>query len=105
MLDIIMIILILFAILLMIYAIEKQRIAFTLLDSIMWLIIALFILQGIEIPYQLYNVSANKIQTGVQLVQTNLIPLSYLFMALGLLMFILTVTFILEAFADLKKLK
>lgn len=105
MLDIIFIILMLFNIILMIYAIEERRIPFCFLSSILWLILALFLIQGIEIPYEMYNASSTKIITGVHLIQTNLSPLSYLFSGLAVVMFILTITFILEAFGDYKKIK
>ena len=105
MLDIIFILLFFLTILLMIYAIDERRIAFCLLCSIMWLILALLLLQGIEIPYQLYNATATEIQTGVQTIRTNLDPLSYLFMALGAIMFVITVSFMLEAFGDYRKMR
>lgn len=105
MLDIIFIILMLFNIILMIYAIDERRIPFCFVSAILWLILALFLIQGIEIPYQLYNSSANEIQTGTHNIQTNLDPLSYLFSGLAIVMFIRTITFILEGFSDYKKIK
>ena len=105
MLDIIFIILFIFNIILMIYAIDERRIAFCLASSILWLIMALFLIQGIEIPYEIYNSTASEIQTGVHTIQTNLDPLSYLFVAFGVIMFILTITFMLEAFKDYRQMR
>ena len=99
------IILMLFTIILMIYSIEERRIAFTLLTSILWLTLALFTIQGIEIPYEMYNSTSGNIETGIHTIQTNLDPLSYVFMALAIIMFILTITFMLEGFKDYKKIR
>ena len=65
MLDIIFIILMFLNIILMIYAIDERRIAFCMMSSILWLILALFLVQGIEIPYEIYNSTASEIQTGI----------------------------------------
>jgi len=104
MLDIIFIVLILLAIILMLYAISEKQTAFCIIDATLWFILGLFMVQGIEIPYQAYNVSANEIQVGLQNVTTNLSPISYLFMGLGALMFLLFVTFALELFTDEKRM-
>jgi len=105
MLDIIAIILILLAIILMIYGISERSILFTFITAVLWLIIALFMLQGIEVPYQMYNATSGNIETGVHTIQTNLDPLSYLFMGFGAIMFIVTVTFMLESFSDYRKIR
>lgn len=105
MLDILFVILTLFTIILMIYSIEEQRIAFTFLTAVLWLILALFTLQGIEIPYEMYNATSGNIETGVHTITTNLDPLSYLFSGLAVVMFLLTITFMLEGFLDYKKIK
>ena len=105
MLDIIAIILILLAIILMIYGISERSIIFTFIAAVLWLIIALFMLQGIEVPYQMYNVTSGNIETGVHTIQNNLEPLSYLFMGFGAILFIVTITFMLEAFSDYRKIK
>jgi uncharacterized membrane protein len=105
MLDIIAIILIFLAILLTIYGINERSIAFTLISAILWLIIALFMLQGIEVPYEMFNATSGNIETGVHVIQTNLDPLSYLFTGFGAILFILSITFMLEAFSDYRKIK
>lgn len=94
-----------FTIILMIYSLRERSIALTLLTAILWLIMALFVLQGIEIPYQLFNSTSGNIETGIQTIQTNLDPLSYLFSGLGTVMFLLTITFLLEGFMDYRKIK
>ena len=104
MLDIVFIILALLAIIIMLYSISERNSAFCIIDAVLWLILALFMLQGIEIPYQIYNASSTAITTGVQTVKSNLTPLSYLFMGLGAIMFLLFVTFTLELFTDQKKM-
>ena len=105
MLDIIFIILFLFTVILMVYAIEERRIAFCFLTAVLWLILALFLIQGIEVPYEMYNATSGHIETGVHTIQTNLSPLSYLFAGLAIIMFIVTITFILEGFTDYKKIR
>jgi len=105
MLDIIFIVLFIFNIILMIYAITERNIAFTLLTGIIWLILALFVIQGIELPYEMMNSTSGNIETGTHLIQTNLDPLAYLFAAIGVIMFILFFTFTLEGFQDYRKIK
>jgi len=105
MLDIIAVILIFLAILLMFYSITERSIAFTIMTAVLWLIIALFMLQGIEVPYEMFNATSGNIETGVHVIQTNLDPLSYLFMGLGVIMFLLSVTFMMESLSDSRKLK
>jgi hypothetical protein len=105
MLDVIIIILLLFAIILLIYGLNERSSAFIFIDATLWFIIALFMLQGIEVPYEMYNATSGNIESGVHLIRTNLEPLAYLFMGLGAIMFILFVTFTLEIFTDYKKIK
>ena len=103
MLDIILVLLILFAIIIMLYSIAERSPAFCIINAILWLIIALFMLQGVEVPYQMYNATSGNIESGVHLIQTNLDVLSYLFMGLSAIMFILFVTFTMETFSDYNK--
>ena len=114
MLDIIFIILIFLAILLMFYSINEKGIAFALIDSILWIILAMFLLQGIEIPYEMFNATSGNIETGVHYIgggslmdplSSSFVPLTYLFSLLGLIMFIVFVYLILETLYDAKKLK
>jgi hypothetical protein len=104
-LDIIAIILIFLAIILMIYSISERSVAFAILTAVLWLIISLFMLQGIEIPYEMYNSSSGHIETGVHTIQTNLTPLSYLFMGFGAIMFLISITFMLESLSDYNRNK
>ena len=105
MLDIIFIALFIFNITLMLYAINERSIAFTLATAIIWITLALFLIQGIETPYQMYNATSGNIETGVHTIQANLDPLAYLFMAFALILFILSMTYMLEAMTDIKKIR
>lgn len=105
MLDIIAILLILFAIILLFYAITERSPAFCLLDAILWLILAVILLQGIETPYQMYNASSGNIETGVHTIKDNLIPITYLFEGVAIIMFILFITFAVETLSDHKRNK
>lgn len=105
MLDIIFIIIFLFNLILMLYALTDRRLAFLLATGVIWLILALFIIQGIEIPYEMYNATSGNIETGVHNIQTNLTPLAYLFMGFGVIMFVLFFTTTLETMYDYKKIK
>jgi len=104
-LDIIFIILFFLTILFMYWGMNDRNIAFTILSAILWIILALFMLQGIETSYQTFNATSGNIETGTQIIQTNLDPLAYLFMGIGSIMFILTITFMLEWLTDYKKIK
>ena len=103
MLDVIIVVLILFAIILMFYSIGERSPALVFMTATLWFVIALLMVQGVEVPYEMYNSTSGNIETGVHNIQTNLDPLAYLFMGLGTLMFLLFVTFTLETFTDYKK--
>lgn len=103
MLDMILIILILFAIILMLYSISERQLAFLIIGATLWFIIALFMLQGVEVPYEMFNATSGNIESGVHTIQTNLEPLAYLFMGLGTIMFLLFVTYSMEIFSSKKK--
>lgn len=105
MLDIIFILLVFLAIILMVYSISERGIAWVLMDAIFWLILGVFLLQGIEVPYEMFNSTSGNIETGVHTITTNLDPLSYLFMGIAVIMFILFISFILETLYDVKKTK
>jgi hypothetical protein len=104
MLDIIFVLLFLFAVILMLYCLIDFNPVFCIVDSIIWILLALFMLQGIETPYTMYNSSSGNIESGLQIVQTNLTPLAYVFMLLGVIMFIMFVTLSFQAFSSRKKL-
>ena len=105
MLDIIIIMLLLFTIIILFYGISEQSPTFCLIDTILWLILAVLLLQGIEIPYEMYNATSGNIETGVHTITTNLIPITYLFEGLAAIMFILFIVFTIEAFGDYKRNK
>ncbi len=95
MLDWMLIIMIIFGIITILLTYEKKDIIMAILSSIIWLITAVGSLE-IEIPYQLYNGSSKAIETGVQTIQYH--PLSYLFMAIGIIMFISFIFLIFDTF-------
>jgi formate hydrogenlyase subunit 3/multisubunit Na+/H+ antiporter MnhD subunit len=104
MLDIIFIVLVVFAILLMLYAISERNTALCIIDSIFWFILALFMIQGIETPYTMFNSTSGNIESGMNIVTSNLSPISYLFMGLGAIMFILFITFAMEYMIEYNKM-
>lgn len=105
MIDIVMIILILFAIIVMLYAMVERSIIFIVLSSCLWIIIAALTIQGIEVPYQMFNATSGNIETGMQTVKTNLEPLAYFFGLLGIIMFIFFVTSTMETLGDYRRMK
>jgi formate hydrogenlyase subunit 3/multisubunit Na+/H+ antiporter MnhD subunit len=105
MLDIIFIILFLFNIILLLYSIPEKNLPLLLISAITWLILALFLLQGIEIPYEMFNATSGNIETGIHKIQTNLDPLAYLLMALGLVTFIIFASFTIETMYDYNKIR
>ena len=105
MLDIIFIILFFLTIIMMFYSIMERHITFTILTTVMWLVLALLLLQGIEVPYEMFNSTSGNIETGVHVIQNNLVPLSYLFMGFGAIMFLLFVLFSMDALSDYRKIK
>ena len=64
MIETIVVMLVVIGLLLLVFAYEWRTPEISLLCGIVWLIAALATLE-IEIPYQMYNVSASEIQTGV----------------------------------------
>jgi len=100
MLDIIFILLTFLAIVLMIYSISERAIAFLLMDSILWLILGALLLQGVEVPYEMFNSTSGNIETGVHTITTNLDPLSYLLQGIAVIMFLLFIIFIVEDYLE-----
>lgn len=105
MLDVVLVLLFVFAIIMMIYSISERSAALIMMSAILWLILALFMLQGVEIPYQMFNATSGDIETGVHTIQNNLEPLAYLFMGFGAIMFMLFVTVAMEMFTDYKRMR
>ena len=97
MLDIIYIILFLFAIILMFYGIMNRIPYIALLDSIIWLILSLFTIKGVEVSTMVYNATTGAYDPYLQLVASDdMVYLSYLWMLLGIIMMIFMITFMLE---------
>jgi len=96
MLDIMFILLFFMAFMLMLFAISNRNNVLSIVDFMLWLILALIPLQGIEVPYQMYNATAGKIETGMQTITLNLMYISLVFMALAIVMFIFFMIYTFE---------
>jgi len=100
MLETIWILLFIFAILLLIMAIEYRNnryleLVFLSIDIILWFILALSNMK-IERPWEMYNVSSNQIETGTHVVTSSVSPyLTYIFsgIAIVVLIYLLVVLF------------
>ena len=105
MLETIFILLLIFAILLIILAIEYHdnpywELVFIVLDIPLWFILALSNMQ-IERPWEMYNVSSNQIETGIHIVSSPVSPyLTYFFMGIGLVMMIYMIVVIWGSFYE-----
>lgn len=97
MLEIIYVLIFLFNVILMFYAIQNRVPYVAILNATIWLVLGLFTLQGIDIPYEMYNPTTGLIETGVHTITSDTLnAFSYLFILLGVIMFIFFVTFTLE---------
>jgi hypothetical protein len=97
MLDIIYIILFLFALILLFYAIMNRIPFIALLDSILWLILALFTIKGVEVSTMIYNATTGAYDPYLQTIASDdMVYLSYIWMLLGIIMMIFMITFMLE---------
>ena len=81
----------------MFYGIANRIPYIALLDSIMWLILSLFTIKGIQTSTMIYNVTSGVYDPYIQTIANDdLVYLSYIWMLLGIIMFIFMVTFMLE---------
>jgi len=97
MIDIIYILLFLFAIILMFYGIMNRIPYISLLDSIIWLVLALFTIKGVEVSTMIYNATTSAYDPYLQTIASDdMVYLSYLWMLLGVIMMIFMITFMLE---------
>ena len=98
-------ILLIFAILLIILAIEYHdnaywELVFITLDIPLWFILALQNMT-LERPWEMYNVSSSQIETGIHTVTSSVSPfLTYLFSGIGILMMIYLVVVIFSSFYE-----
>ena len=95
MLDLMIIILIFLAIIMMLITYIYREPWSSFASGIIWFVCAMGMMK-IEIPYQIYNNSANKIVTSTY--SYNAAELSYVFMMIGVVMFISFFSLILEEF-------
>ena len=92
MLESVFIILLILAIIMLLLAVSWESIVLSLIDSIIWFIMAISVMK-IEVPYQ--YVSGGSVETALQEI-TNLVPISYLFAMIGLVMGIYWIVLVLE---------
>lgn len=93
MLESIFIILLILAILFLLVSLAWESIVLSAIDMIMWFILAYSILY-LEIPYQ-YS-SGGTVTTAMHTVE-NLAPVAYLFMGIGIVMFIYMASMVLDS--------
>ena len=68
-----------------------------IMDSVVWLVLALFTTEGIHVNTMKYNTTTGVYDPYVQLISSDTIgALSYLWMLLGIIMMIFFATFMLE---------
>ena len=97
MLDIIYVLLFIFAVIMMFYSIMGRIPYVAIMDSVVWLVLALFTIGGIEVNTMKYNSTTGVYDPYVQTISSNSMgELSYLWMLLGVIMMIFFVTFMLE---------
>ena len=100
MLDWMFIILLIMAIIFMILALEHYKdkfwsVIFTLIDTVIWFILAASVLE-IERGWQMYNASSGQIETGIHIISSKVSPeLVYFFMMFGAIMMIYGIGYIL----------
>jgi len=101
MIQIMVVILIVFALIMTLIAYENSDSVFALIGSITWFVAALGTLE-IEIPYQMFNATSGVIETGTHVFE-NLWGISYLFMGLGVVTFIGFSVYTLETLSKKKR--
>ena len=105
MLEIVWMLLFIFAILLIIFAIEYRdnfylQLVFLALDIPIWFILALSNMK-IERPWEMYNVSSEQIETGIHAVTSSSSPfISYIFSGVGISMFIYLIVILVMSFKE-----
>lgn len=97
MLMIVFVLMFLLAIILMFHGFQTRAPYIMMLCSVIWFIMALFLLQGLEEPYTMYNATSGAIESGTNTIHSNALnELSYFFILMGLLSFIFFITYMLE---------
>lgn len=93
MMELMFIMLLVFAILFIVFAIEFEHNSFwnlisIVLSAVLWFILALSVMQ-IERPYEIYNASSGVVETGYHTFTSPVSPfISYIFMGMGVIMMI-----------------
>jgi len=96
MIDVILVFFGFIATVLLIHSIDSRSEMFTILDCLIWIVLGYMTLGGIDMPYTVYNASSTAITSGTYNYDVGMIGLGYLFILIGILMFIVFVTFTLE---------
>jgi len=86
MLNIVFIILLILAVIFLILLLETNSLALGVIDGSLWFILSAAVM-NIDIPYQIYNVVTEEIETGVQVVESEYM-LSWLFTLIGIVVFL-----------------
>jgi len=101
MLDWMFVMFILMAIMFMLLAVEYHNkskfwcTTFTLVDTVIWYLLAASVLE-IEIPFALYNVTSESVETGSHVFTSKVAPeMLYFFMMMGSIMMIYGIGYIL----------
>jgi len=112
MIDWLIIIFIIMAILFLLVAVEKMRdrdwfwsFIFTLLDAIIWFILAASILE-VEESYQMFNATSGNVETGIHTVTSKVAPeMVYFFQMMALIMFVVNIAIAFMGISDYLKKK
>jgi len=100
------------AILFLLIAVEKMRekdwfwsFVFTLLDTVIWFILAASILE-VETPYEMFNATSGQVETGIHTVNSKVAPeMVYFFQMMGLVMLVVNVSILFMGISDFLKKK
>jgi len=97
MMDLIYVILFIFAFIIMIYSIRERVPYLALLDSVIWLVFGLFTIKGVDVPTMIYNATTSAYDPYMMTVASDdMTYLSYIWMLLGIIMLVFFITFTLE---------
>lgn len=83
MLNIVFILLLILAVIFLILLLETDSLALGVIDAVLWFILSIAVM-NINVPYQLYNVATDEIETGVQVIESEYM-LSWLFILIGII--------------------
>jgi len=105
MMETLFILLLIFAILFIIFAIEYEGNPFwnlvsIVLSSVLWFILALSVMQ-IERPYEMYNATSGNIETGYHVFTSPVSPfITYIFVGMGIITMIYLVAMVYDRYME-----